>query len=380
MGLWEFLRQWPRGRLVTGVVVSVLVHVLVAWAVLWGLKGELMPRWVPKKGDTIIVELPKPEEPANAGSPTTQPPPAPRPAPSRSPAPVASRPSPPRETPPPPREERRVASAPRPAEPPAPRAPEPAGTDAARAEGSRGGAPRPGSGRATPRGRRAPGGKPAAAGSRRPQRQRRAGGAARGGGSRTGTRRHRGGSDPARLGRHALQRVPRADPPADQGEVGLSLCADRAGAGVRSSHDLPRRALRHPQGRPGGVRGCRARVGPRHLRRVRRERYPAGPAVPARAGRHDGGHAPGQHGAGNQRPLQLRRRVVAHEPASLSATKHLKVRDVVLTPLVAVGSMCGTLDRLVAQWESASLTQRRSAVRNRPSLPFLLAGSVYARV
>jgi hypothetical protein len=28
------------------------------------------------------------------------------------------------------------------------------------------------------------------------------------------------------------------------------------------------------------------------------------------------------------------------------------------------------LDRLVAQWESASLTQRRSAVRNRPSLPF----------
>ena len=28
-----------------------------------------------------------------------------------------------------------------------------------------------------------------------------------------------------------------------------------------------------------------------------------------------------------------------------------------------------TLDRLVAQWESASLTQRRSAVRNRPSLP-----------
>jgi hypothetical protein len=125
MDLWEFLRQWPRGRLVAGVVVSVLVHVLVTWAVLWGLKGELMPRWVPKRGDTIIVELPKPEEPANAGSPTA-PPPAPRPAPARPPAPAASRPSPPRETPPPPREERRVASAPRPAEPAAPRAPEPA--------------------------------------------------------------------------------------------------------------------------------------------------------------------------------------------------------------------------------------------------------------
>ena len=126
MGLWEFLRQWPRGRLFAGVVASVLVHVLVAWALLWGLKGELMPRWVPKKGDTIIVELPKPEEPANAGSPTAQPPPAPRPAPARPPVPPASRPSPPRETPPAPREERRVASAPRPAEPPAPRAPEPA--------------------------------------------------------------------------------------------------------------------------------------------------------------------------------------------------------------------------------------------------------------
>ena len=111
MGLWEFLRQWPRARLATGIVVSVLVHVLVAWAVLWGLKGELMPRWVPKKGDTIIVELPKPEEPATAGNPTAQPPPAPRPAPARPPAPAASRPSPPRETPPPPREERRVASA-----------------------------------------------------------------------------------------------------------------------------------------------------------------------------------------------------------------------------------------------------------------------------
>src|SRR3989449_3094746 len=36
--------------------------------------------------------------------------------------------------------------------------------------------------------------------------------------------------------------------------------------------------------------------------------------------------------------------------------------------------MSVTLDRLVAQWESASLTQRRSAVRNRPSLPLTHTG------
>src|SRR2546427_8710063 len=35
--------------------------------------------------------------------------------------------------------------------------------------------------------------------------------------------------------------------------------------------------------------------------------------------------------------------------------------------------MSVTLDRLVAQWESASLTQRRSAVRNRPSLPLIIS-------
>src|SRR6185503_19382855 len=73
MGLWEFLRQWPRGRMIAGVVASILVHVLVAWGVLWGLKAELAPRWIPKKGDTIVVDLAKPEEPAAAGSP--EPPP-----------------------------------------------------------------------------------------------------------------------------------------------------------------------------------------------------------------------------------------------------------------------------------------------------------------
>jgi TonB family protein len=139
MGLWEFLRQWPRGRLVAGVAASILVHVVMAWAVLWGLAGDLAPQWKTKKGDTIIVELPKPEEAASPGVPAPPSPPAPRPAPASPPAPVASRPTPPRaapqppRAPEPPREERRVASAPRPVEPqptpapePAPRAPEPA--------------------------------------------------------------------------------------------------------------------------------------------------------------------------------------------------------------------------------------------------------------
>jgi TonB family protein len=139
MGLWEFLRQWPRGRLVAGVAASILVHMVMAWAVLWGLAGDLAPQWKTKKGDTIIVELPKPEEGASPGVPAPPSPPAPRPAPASPPAPVASRPTPPRaapqppRAPEPPREERRVASAPRPVEPqrtpapePAPRAPEPA--------------------------------------------------------------------------------------------------------------------------------------------------------------------------------------------------------------------------------------------------------------
>jgi TonB family protein len=128
MGLWEFLRQWQGGRLAAGIVTSVLIHVLLAWAVLSGLSGSLSPRLVPKKGDTIIVELPKPDEPANAGNPSAPPAPARPPAPPVPSRPsVASRPVPPaRETPPAPHEERRVASAPRPAEPPIAKAPEPA--------------------------------------------------------------------------------------------------------------------------------------------------------------------------------------------------------------------------------------------------------------
>jgi len=120
MGLWEFLRQWQRGRLVFGAVASLLVHVILAWSILWGLKGQILPGWVPKRGDTIIVELPRPDEPASPGSPTAPPPPA------RSPAPPPARPTVKSPAPPAAREERRVAAAPRPAEPAAPARPEPA--------------------------------------------------------------------------------------------------------------------------------------------------------------------------------------------------------------------------------------------------------------
>src|ERR687892_257168 len=125
MSLWEFLRQWQRGRLVSGVLASLLIHTLLAWAVLWGLHGEILPRWVPKRGDTIIVELPRPEESGRPGSPVATPPPAP---PARRSPPPARRSPPPRETTAPPREERRVARAPRPAPPPLPRTPESAPT------------------------------------------------------------------------------------------------------------------------------------------------------------------------------------------------------------------------------------------------------------
>jgi TonB family protein len=118
MGLWEFLQQWPRRRLVAGAIVSLLVHALLTWVVLWGLTGELTPRWRPKPGDTIIVELPRPDETAQAGSPSAPPPP-------RSPAPPA--PATPPKPAAPPRDEPRAASARRAVEPvvPSPRTPEP---------------------------------------------------------------------------------------------------------------------------------------------------------------------------------------------------------------------------------------------------------------
>src|SRR4029450_12586928 len=69
MGLWEFLRQWRPSRVTVGVVASILLHLAVVALVLWG--GRILPdsRWKVKKGDALIVELPKPEEPAPAGTP-----------------------------------------------------------------------------------------------------------------------------------------------------------------------------------------------------------------------------------------------------------------------------------------------------------------------
>jgi hypothetical protein len=128
MGLWEFLRQWRPSRVTVGIVASILLHLAIVALVLWG--GKLVPssRWNVKKGDSLIVELPKPEEPAPAGLPSAPAAPPSRPSPpAASPKPPAPAPPAPRSAPAPP-EERRVASAPRaPAPtPPAPKAAEPA--------------------------------------------------------------------------------------------------------------------------------------------------------------------------------------------------------------------------------------------------------------
>jgi len=127
MGLWEFLRQWRPSRITFGILASILLHLGVVALVLWG--GMLVPR--PKrdikKGDALIVELPKPEEPARAGLPS-----APETPPSR-PSPPAAAPKPPAPAPkaaPAPPEERRVASAPR-APAPTPPAPSPPAPKAA---------------------------------------------------------------------------------------------------------------------------------------------------------------------------------------------------------------------------------------------------------
>ncbi|PYO22904.1 MAG: hypothetical protein DMD85_10395 [Candidatus Rokuibacteriota bacterium] len=62
MGLIEFLRQWQRGRLAAGVTVSVLLHlVLVALVIGLRLPGT---RYEARRGEPLIVELPKaPESP-----------------------------------------------------------------------------------------------------------------------------------------------------------------------------------------------------------------------------------------------------------------------------------------------------------------------------
>jgi TonB family protein len=147
MGLIEFLRQWPRGRLTTGVVVSVALHVALIAALVGGRLP--MTRYDVKRGEPLIVELPKGDDsppPGFPGAPEPRPaapaPPAPNvaPVPPAPPEPKAVAKPAPRPEParrpaePPAREpERRVASAPPvpkdsdpPAPAPAPPAPAPA--------------------------------------------------------------------------------------------------------------------------------------------------------------------------------------------------------------------------------------------------------------
>jgi len=118
MGLWEFLQQWRGSRATVGITVSLLLHALVVAAVLWGARLPIAERWRPKPGDALIVELPKADEPASAGSPSAPPGPVtpeapPNPAKTPPPAPAA-RPAPPAP--------RQVAAAPRAPEPSRPAA------------------------------------------------------------------------------------------------------------------------------------------------------------------------------------------------------------------------------------------------------------------
>jgi len=135
MGLWEFLRQWRPSRIGVGIAASIFFHLALVAMVLWGPKLVARSKWDVKKGDSLIVELPKPEEPAPSGIPSAPPsPPAAAPSPPARPTPpappvAAPKPSPsvaPRPAPVP--EERRVASTPRPPapSPPTPKAAEPA--------------------------------------------------------------------------------------------------------------------------------------------------------------------------------------------------------------------------------------------------------------
>jgi TonB family protein len=152
MGLVEFLRQWQRGRLAAGVAVSILVHVVLVLL----LVGVRLPgsRIDVKRGEPLIVELPKGDDsppPGQGGSPPSAPapraqarssPPAPRvaaapaprptePAPRPSPPPPRPAPEPPRQvasTPIPPTADAGAVPAPQPAQPtqpqPAPAKPE----------------------------------------------------------------------------------------------------------------------------------------------------------------------------------------------------------------------------------------------------------------
>ncbi|HVG80224.1 MAG TPA: hypothetical protein VNF03_18900, partial [Patescibacteria group bacterium] len=95
MGLWEFLQQWRPSRVTVGVAASIFLHLAVVAIILWG--GLIIPsREKVKKGDALIVELPKADEPAPAGTPgppVAPPPPAAQLAPFRQARASARRPS-----------------------------------------------------------------------------------------------------------------------------------------------------------------------------------------------------------------------------------------------------------------------------------------------
>ena len=330
MGLWEFLRQWRPSRVTVGIVASILLHLAIVALVLWG--GKLVPRsrWNVKKGDSLIVELPKPEEPAPAGSAVGA---SPRPP---------SRPSPP--SPPP-------ASAPKPpatlrvARPGAQRSgewralPRPARADTA--EGRRAGADPPEGDGAWARtcGARTQAAEPAArpADPTPPDGPERTGGTAAPVGPATG-------------GQRAAKRQPSAPPAPDmrtalrrgaggtglQGRGGIegeAIPLDSEDPNYNDYLDQVRRRIKEKWGYPcvGTPRNCEyktasldvhfgilkdgrvqfvdvVRSSPvRDLRRVRGDRHQAGLTVPARAGRHDEGDGPRQHGHPHQRPLHVRR-------------------------------------------------------------------------
>ena len=85
----EFLRQWQRGRLSAGVIVSVLIHLAVI-AALW--QARLPSKEHAKRGEPLIVELPKLDDSPPPGRPGTPERPMPkaavaRPAPRMLPSP-----------------------------------------------------------------------------------------------------------------------------------------------------------------------------------------------------------------------------------------------------------------------------------------------------
>jgi len=68
MTLLEFLRQWQGGRLAAGVIVSVLLHLAIIAMVL-GIRLPSTNRWDVKRGEPLIVELPKADDSPPPGPP-----------------------------------------------------------------------------------------------------------------------------------------------------------------------------------------------------------------------------------------------------------------------------------------------------------------------